>query len=72
MFFNSVKNLVWPNVYGGAGVHVAELTRALRELEGVEVQVRAFGWDERRVALPTKVFALLSTVRSVASFSFLP
>ncbi|GAA1183181.1 glycogen synthase [Ornithinimicrobium humiphilum] len=31
-----------PNVYGGAGVHVAELTRALRELDGVEVRVRAF------------------------------
>ena len=31
-----------PNVYGGAGVHVAELTRALRALEGVRVQVRAF------------------------------
>ncbi|MFX0538686.1 glycogen synthase [Ornithinimicrobium sp. Y1847] len=31
-----------PNIYGGAGVHVAELTRALRELDGVEVQVRAF------------------------------
>ena len=31
-----------PNIYGGAGVHVAELTRALRQLEGVSVQVRAF------------------------------
>ncbi len=31
-----------PNVYGGAGVHVAELTRALRALEGVRVHVRAF------------------------------
>lgn len=31
-----------PNIYGGAGVHVAELTRALRALEGVQVQVRAF------------------------------
>ena len=31
-----------PNVYGGAGVHVAELTRALRALDEVEVQVRAF------------------------------
>jgi len=30
-----------PNVYGGAGVHVVELVKALRE--GVEVQVRAFG-----------------------------
>ncbi|GGK74940.1 glycogen synthase [Ornithinimicrobium pekingense] len=31
-----------PNIYGGAGVHVAELTRALRGLDGVEVHVRAF------------------------------
>lgn len=31
-----------PNIYGGAGVHVAELTRALRALDGVQVQVRAF------------------------------
>ena len=31
-----------PNIYGGAGVHVAELTRALRALPDVEVQVRAF------------------------------
>ncbi|MFK5635422.1 glycogen synthase [Ornithinimicrobium sp. LYQ103] len=31
-----------PHIYGGAGVHVAELTRALRELDGVTVQVRAF------------------------------
>ncbi|MEE1651140.1 glycogen synthase [Brachybacterium sp. J144] len=30
-----------PEIYGGAGVHVAELTRVLRE--HVEVQVRAFG-----------------------------
>lgn len=31
-----------PNIYGGAGVHVAELTRALRAVQGVQVQVRAF------------------------------
>lgn len=31
-----------PNIYGGAGVHVAELVRALRGL-GDTVQVRAFG-----------------------------
>ena len=35
-----------PNVYGGAGVHVAELTRALRSLEGTQVQVRAFDEPE--------------------------
>ena len=32
-----------PEVYGGAGVHVTELVRALRER--MEVQVRAFGAD---------------------------
>lgn len=31
-----------PNVYGGAGVHVAELTRALRQLPDLTVSVRAF------------------------------
>ncbi|WP_131104928.1 glycogen synthase [Ornithinimicrobium sufpigmenti] len=31
-----------PHIYGGAGVHVAELTRALRALDGVQVQVMAF------------------------------
>ncbi|MGT2427020.1 glycogen synthase [Amnibacterium kyonggiense] len=32
-----------PEIYGGAGVHVAELTRALRSR--IEVQVRCFGAD---------------------------
>ena len=32
-----------PEVYGGAGVHVAELVRALRESAAVDVRVRCFG-----------------------------
>ena len=32
-----------PQVYGGAGVHVAELVRALRERGDVDAQVRCFG-----------------------------
>jgi alpha-maltose-1-phosphate synthase len=32
-----------PAIYGGAGVHVAELVRALRGLGDLEVRVRAFG-----------------------------
>jgi starch synthase len=32
-----------PAIYGGAGVHVAELVRALRERGDVDVRVRAFG-----------------------------
>jgi starch synthase len=32
-----------PEVYGGAGVHVAELVRALREGTDIDVVVRAFG-----------------------------
>ena len=32
-----------PSVYGGAGVHVAELVRALRALPEVDARVRAFG-----------------------------
>ncbi len=31
-----------PNIYGGAGVHVAELTRALRSRGDLDVNVRAF------------------------------
>jgi starch synthase len=32
-----------PAIYGGAGVHVAELVRALRGLAGLDVHVQAFG-----------------------------
>lgn len=32
-----------PQIYGGAGVHVAELTRALRARGDIDVQVRCFG-----------------------------
>jgi len=32
-----------PEIYGGAGVHVAELVRALRARDGLETRVRAFG-----------------------------
>lgn len=34
-----------PHVYGGAGVHVAELVRALRQRPDLEVRVRCFGDD---------------------------
>ncbi|MET0766809.1 MAG: glycogen synthase, partial [Aeromicrobium sp.] len=32
-----------PEVYGGAGVHVAELVRALRAREDLTTRVHAFG-----------------------------
>ena len=32
-----------PEVYGGAGVHVAELVRALRVLPDIDARVRCFG-----------------------------
>jgi starch synthase len=32
-----------PDVYGGAGVHVAELVRALRAVDGVDARVHCFG-----------------------------
>ena len=32
-----------PEVYGGAGVHVAELVRALRVLPDMDARVRCFG-----------------------------
>ncbi|MFN2628678.1 MAG: glycogen synthase [Gaiellaceae bacterium] len=34
-----------PHVYGGAGVHVVELARALEQLRLVELEVRCFGED---------------------------
>ena len=45
-----------PNIYGGAGVHVAELTRALRATDGVQVQVRAF--DEPQQEADTVGYAV--------------
>lgn len=32
-----------PQVYGGAGVHAVQLTQALRDLDGVQVDVHCFG-----------------------------
>lgn len=32
-----------PHVYGGAGVHAVQLTQALRDLDGVQVDVHCFG-----------------------------
>ena len=32
-----------PEIYGGAGVHVAELVRALRTRDDVDTRVHAFG-----------------------------
>jgi len=32
-----------PQVYGGAGIHAVQLTQALRELDGVSVDVHCFG-----------------------------
>lgn len=34
-----------PDVYGGAGVHVAELVRALRRRDDLDVRVRCFGQE---------------------------
>jgi len=32
-----------PNIYGGAGVHVLQLTQALREVNGIRIDVHCFG-----------------------------
>jgi starch synthase len=32
-----------PQVYGGAGVHVVQLTEALRSVSGISVEVHCFG-----------------------------
>jgi len=34
-----------PQVYGGAGVHVAQLTEALRSISGISVEVHCFGGE---------------------------
>jgi starch synthase len=47
-----------PQVYGGAGVHVAELVRALRAQPDLDVKVRCFGDD--RAELGTTAYADLS------------
>jgi alpha-maltose-1-phosphate synthase len=39
-----------PHVYGGAGVHVAELVRALRARGDVDARVRCFGGERDEVA----------------------
>ena len=36
-----------PEVYGGAGVHVAELVRALRAVDGVDTRVHCFGGERQ-------------------------
>ncbi|MDN5764693.1 MAG: glycogen synthase [Humibacillus sp.] len=51
-----------PAIYGGAGVHVAELVRALRERGDVEVQVRCFG--EPRDEEDTTAYADLAELAS--------
>jgi starch synthase len=38
-----------PQIYGGAGVHAAELVRALRARGDIDVQVRCFGGERREV-----------------------
>jgi starch synthase len=38
-----------PQIYGGAGVHVAELVRALRHRGDIDVQVRCFGGERNEV-----------------------
>jgi starch synthase len=38
-----------PQIYGGAGVHVAELVRALRGRGDIDVQVRCFGGERSEV-----------------------
>ncbi len=54
-----------PNIYGGAGVHVAELTRALRAVPDVHVRVRAFDDQDKPVVdePDTWGYAVPDTVR---------
>ena len=59
-----------PDVYGGAGVHVAELVRALRRRDDLDVLVRCFGdaRDEQGTtgySVPTELSEANSALRSL-------
>jgi starch synthase len=59
-----------PDVYGGAGVHVAELVRALRRRGDLDVLVRCFGADRDEVgttgyAVPSELEDTNSALRSL-------
>ena len=56
-----------PEVYGGAGVHVAELVRALRARDDVEARVRAFG-APRDEPLTSSYAELADLVAGTGSF----
>jgi starch synthase len=58
-----------PEIYGGAGVHVAELVKALRT--SVEVQVRCFGaprseQDVTNYAVPTELSTANAVLQTIA------
>ncbi len=54
-----------PDIYGGAGVHVAELVRALRRRDDLEVLVRTFG--EPRAESGTTGYAVPDELRQANS-----
>ena len=62
----------WPPlVYGGAGVHAVQLTKALRELDGVSVDVHCFGGARTDGALgyetPTSFESANPAIQAIAT-----
>ena len=60
-----------PHVYGGAGVHAVQLTKALRELDGVSVDVHCFGGARTDGALgyetPTSFESANPAIQAIAT-----
>ncbi|MEP6814266.1 MAG: glycogen synthase [Marmoricola sp.] len=59
-----------PEIYGGAGVHAAELVRALRALDDVDARVHAFGaarneQDTTSYAEPAELFGANAAIRTL-------
>ena len=59
-----------PEIYGGAGVHVAELVRALRAREDVDTRVHAFGAERKEegtssYAEPVELAAANGAIRTL-------
>ena len=60
-----------PAVYGGAGVHVVQLTEALRKVSGVEVDVHCFGGERTDGAFgydtPTEFVSANPALQAIAT-----
>lgn len=59
-----------PQVYGGAGVHVVQLSEALRKISGIDLSVHCFGGertDANGYATPTDFLAANAALQALAT-----